>query len=79
MTESSSTRGGWPHPANFPLGSAESRAAARALADQRDKVDLQTIMDIPMPKRQGAYSGGCSYRCVSDGKVVEFVFPGEDT
>jgi hypothetical protein len=37
MSESSKSRGGWPHPANFLLGSGESRAAARAVLEQRDK------------------------------------------
>ncbi len=61
----------WPHPARFPISSKESRAAARAFLEQQDKVDFQIIVDIPgsaeMPERR--------YRCVSDGKIIEVVYP----
>jgi hypothetical protein len=73
MSESNSKHGNWPHPAQFPLGSAESRAAARAILVERDKVDLRIVFNGIKRPRPVAHS----YRCVSEGKIVEIVFPGE--
>lgn len=40
---------GWPHPASFPVGSDESRAAARALLEERENISdrLQVVSHIP--------------------------------
>jgi len=65
-------RNNLPRPEEFPLGSMESRAAARAVLEQRDKVDLRLIVDICGPERDGPRS----YRCrQEDGTIVEFVIP----
>lgn len=67
-----SSSNGLPRPEEFPLGSMESRAAARAMLDRRNRVDLRIIMDVPRPHGDE----GKSYRYHdSDGKIVEVVIP----
>lgn len=53
MSQSNSKRERWPHPANFPLGSNESRAAVRAMLEARDcgAPRLQIVNDMPRPIR----------------------------
>jgi hypothetical protein len=61
-----------PRPDEFPLGSPESRAAARAMLERRDRVDMRIIVDMPRPDGHVAHS----YRYQEqDGRVVEVVFP----
>lgn len=61
-----------PRPDEFPLGSQESRAAARAMLERRDRVDLRIIVDIPRPN--GDVPRSYRYQ-EQDGRVVEVVFP----
>ena len=59
-----------PRPDEFPLGSPESRAAARAMLDRRNRVDSRIIVDMPRPNGHAEHS----YRYQEqDGRVVEVV------
>jgi hypothetical protein len=53
MNESNSGLDAWPHPSSFPVGSDESRAAARAMFQERDRGvrRLQIVNDMPRPIR----------------------------
>ena len=62
-----------PKPWEFPLDSAESRAAARSVIEQRDRVDLRIVVDILQVANSNAPLKRRSYRCLNDGKVVEVV------
>jgi hypothetical protein len=61
---------GLPRPEEFPLGSMESRAAARALLERRDRVDVRLVTDVPRP--YGHVGNSYKYQ-KQDGTVVEVV------
>jgi hypothetical protein len=69
-----------PSPEDFPLGSPESRAAARLLAQRRDsesEPDVRFIWDIPvgMAGSLNPYEPIPSRRStMSDGRTFEMVF-----
>ena len=64
------SKDGLPRPDEFPLGSPESRAAARAELERRHRVDVQIVIDAPRPHGHE----GNSYRYKgNDGRVVEVV------
>ena len=65
-----------PRPDEFPLGSPQSRAAARAMLARRDRVDLRIIVDCPRP--DGHVRSSYRYKD-NDGRVVEVVFPKFET
>ena len=46
---------GLPRPEEFPVGSVESRAAARAILESRESGvrRFQIILDVPRPRREG--------------------------
>jgi hypothetical protein len=59
-----------PRPDEFLLGSQESRAAARAMLERRDRVDARIVVDMPRPNGHVEHS----YRYQEqDGRVVEVV------
>jgi hypothetical protein len=70
-----------PSPEDFPLGSPESRAAARMLAQRRDsesEPDVRFIWDIPVGTRASADINDVDiptrrYK-LPDGRTCEFVF-----
>lgn len=71
---SNSKRDVWPHPAGFPLGSDESRAAARALAQGRNKVDEQLVVRVRFIGGRDIPEKRFAYRCTDfDGKTWEVV------
>ena len=64
-----------PQPGDFPIGSIESRAAARALAESRDESEprLEWINDsIPRPERGPAQSPIPWVR-TADGRLFRWV------
>lgn len=74
---------GFPHPASFPIGSPESRAAARALAEGRNRVDEEFVVRLifgAAPELPEKRLSVCRY-ANEQGKTVEFVViePDEST
>ena len=58
---SRSNNKGMPHPTEFPIGSAESRAAARALLESQEEgvQRLTIVLDMAnRPPREGEANGG---------------------
>jgi hypothetical protein len=74
MSKSNSEWDGWPHPSTFPVGSPESRAAARAFAEGRNKPDEQFLLRIVFIAGENIPEKRASHRFVDDqGKTVEWV------
>jgi hypothetical protein len=74
---------GLPRPEEFPVGSAESRAAARAMLESRESSvrRVQIIMDIPRPRREGLPETRVGlWSEQPDGTLLRFLFvpPGTD-
>jgi len=61
-----------PRPEEFSLGSPESRAAAHAMLDRRDRAYLRIIVDVPRP---GGHTRSFYRDEDNDGRVVKVVFP----
>jgi hypothetical protein len=79
----SNNEDGLPRPYEFPLGSAESRAAARAMleAQERGVRRLQIIFDAPRPRREGEpHTKVGPWFETEDGGLMRYVFvpPGTD-
>ena len=72
-----------PRPEEFPLGSMESRAAARAMleAQERGVRHLQIIITAPRPRREGEpHTKVGPWFETADGGLTRYVFvpPGTD-
>lgn len=62
-----------PQPWEFPVGSRKSRAAARAVVLQRDRVDLQIVVNVAHIGNLDRPRERRSYKCINEGKTVEVV------
>jgi len=76
MSESSSGCDRWPHPANFQVGSAESRAAARAVLELRDIQlrRIQIVHSVPRPHQDNSKPNVGDWAPMIDGSFTRLVY-----
>jgi hypothetical protein len=66
-----------PRPEEFPIGSTESRAAARALLEAREETKI-IVQIIPVGRQDGDPPLPAPERVEYDGGVIEIVYTGWD-
>ena len=76
MSKSNSKKDVWPHPASFPAGSDESRAAARALIEERETgvERIQIVSHIPDAYQDNSQPHIYPWTPMTDGGFVRVVY-----
>jgi hypothetical protein len=71
-----SSDGGHPRPEEFPLGSPESRAAARAMLETRESRvrRLQIVTEIPRPRQDNSHAHVGHWQPMVDGGFMRLVY-----